>query len=535
MMNYDELRAWISAHFWKSEQVAQWVEAHFYRKKVHQQTSSGAGSGSLPVITNSNGVLDVSFLGLSADWDIGEDRSIAAERIEARDSEGLRLEDDGGNLGIFIEDGGLVGIGQSSPNASPHVTRSSGYESYTDTRGTTSYAGAVLNNTITDSGFTSPFQSVYVDTNANLSSNPASGKAINSICSFGIVPNGNTSTLTNLTLRGVNFVARHGGTGTIGALAGCAGVVVNQLGGTVTSSTAVEPGIHNLNASGVVTTAYGVRVIDLVNLGTIGTTYGVHVGDLTTGTQTNVPHSFYASDSATYNYFAGKSAIGSITIPTALLHLSQTFTTGEALRVIRDLTASSTDSPLVNLIQDHTGDDQIALRVQQDGTGNILSLFDGGSEVVKVADGGVVTMTSGWAINNETFTSFDTGSYTPAITSSNADFTTSYTTQTGRYTRFHDVVYVYANIVIGTISAAGTGNLRISLPSTADTDSVLNIYISGVDTPATPASVVFVAGATQAYGHIFSLHDNAASTLIQITALANGDQIVVMGAYFDNP
>lgn len=48
---------------------------------------------------------------LTGEWDIGEDRAIAAERLAARDAEGLRLEDDGGNLGVFIEDGGQVGIG----------------------------------------------------------------------------------------------------------------------------------------------------------------------------------------------------------------------------------------------------------------------------------------------------------------------------------------------------------------------------------------------------------------------------------------
>ena len=48
---------------------------------------------------------------LTADWDIGEDRRIKAEGIRARDGEGLKLEDDAGNVGVFVEDGGLTGIG----------------------------------------------------------------------------------------------------------------------------------------------------------------------------------------------------------------------------------------------------------------------------------------------------------------------------------------------------------------------------------------------------------------------------------------
>jgi len=39
------------------------------------------------------------------------------DSLRARDSDGLRLTDDAGNLGIFIKDGGFVGIGTSNPSA----------------------------------------------------------------------------------------------------------------------------------------------------------------------------------------------------------------------------------------------------------------------------------------------------------------------------------------------------------------------------------------------------------------------------------
>jgi hypothetical protein len=47
---------------------------------------------------------------LTADWDIGEDRRIKAEALRARDGEGLKLEDDAGNLGIYIADEGNAGF-----------------------------------------------------------------------------------------------------------------------------------------------------------------------------------------------------------------------------------------------------------------------------------------------------------------------------------------------------------------------------------------------------------------------------------------
>lgn len=41
--------------------------------------------------------------------------ALSVELIKAIDGDGLRIEDDGGNLGIFIEDGGQVGINQPTP------------------------------------------------------------------------------------------------------------------------------------------------------------------------------------------------------------------------------------------------------------------------------------------------------------------------------------------------------------------------------------------------------------------------------------
>jgi hypothetical protein len=61
---------------------------------------------------------------LTGEWDIGEDMSIRAERFEARDVEGLRIEDDGGNLGLFVEDGGFVGVGTAAPDAQLHISGS---------------------------------------------------------------------------------------------------------------------------------------------------------------------------------------------------------------------------------------------------------------------------------------------------------------------------------------------------------------------------------------------------------------------------
>ena len=46
--------------------------------------------------------------------------SLATSEVKARDANGLKLYDDDGN-GIFIKDGGKVGIGETSPDANLHV------------------------------------------------------------------------------------------------------------------------------------------------------------------------------------------------------------------------------------------------------------------------------------------------------------------------------------------------------------------------------------------------------------------------------
>ena len=53
---------------------------------------------------------------LTSDWDIGDSRMIQADKIRARDGDGLALYEDGG-AGIFVKDGGNVGIGTNSPVA----------------------------------------------------------------------------------------------------------------------------------------------------------------------------------------------------------------------------------------------------------------------------------------------------------------------------------------------------------------------------------------------------------------------------------
>lgn len=73
------------------------------------------GLGSIATATETNYLLADGSRSLSSNWDIGDGLHIATDQIRARDGAGLLLTDDGNN-GIFVEDGGNVGIGTASPN-----------------------------------------------------------------------------------------------------------------------------------------------------------------------------------------------------------------------------------------------------------------------------------------------------------------------------------------------------------------------------------------------------------------------------------
>jgi hypothetical protein len=92
----------------------------------HSYIDQDVTSGSSPTFDGTNftgipnGAMDETYINadgtvsLSANWDIGDGYRIEADEIRARDGDGLKLYDDGGN-GVFVEDGGRAGIRTTNP------------------------------------------------------------------------------------------------------------------------------------------------------------------------------------------------------------------------------------------------------------------------------------------------------------------------------------------------------------------------------------------------------------------------------------
>lgn len=106
-------------------------------------------------------------------------------------------------------------------------------------------------------------------------------------------------------LRGTYSQIQFAGTGTASLVSGEEAILYNVGAGTITDGSAVTATIQNLNAAGIISNAYGLKVQLPFNTGTMTNTYGVYVGDITTGTQTNQAYGVYVSDANARNFFAG--------------------------------------------------------------------------------------------------------------------------------------------------------------------------------------------------------------------------------------
>lgn len=133
------------------------------------------------------------------------------------------------------------------------------------------------------------------------------------------------ATLANVL--GANNIAQTTAAANVTTLEGTRSRFVNSGAATIAGARSINITTWgNTVGAGVITNCYGINVGAVTNTGTMTNCYGIRVDSMTgAGTHTNVPYGYYQSASADYNYFAGKTGIGTgATIPLALLYLLST-------------------------------------------------------------------------------------------------------------------------------------------------------------------------------------------------------------------
>lgn len=83
--------------------------------------SGGALAQIVLTAVSGSGARTIEMQGNVSVGDALNDLVLSSRYVRARNANGLRLEDDGGNLGIFVEDGGQVGVGTATPESALHV------------------------------------------------------------------------------------------------------------------------------------------------------------------------------------------------------------------------------------------------------------------------------------------------------------------------------------------------------------------------------------------------------------------------------
>jgi len=141
------------------------------------------------------------------------------------------------------------------------------------------------------------------------------------------------------------------------------------------------------------------------------------------------------------------------------------------------------------------------------------------------------TFSAGLSFGNETLNVYLESTWIPQLYGSVSTGAISYGTRTGKYTRIGNVIFFHAFIAVTTITG-GSGDLRLSLPTTVGMGPFCVAYLNNVDLPGTPVSIFFAPEAGAAHGAFNIMQDNAGSLVVPITNVANGDYVSASGFYF---
>ena len=205
-----------------------------------------------------------------------------------------------------------------------------------------------------------------------------------------------------------------------------AGQGVSSSGGTITGDLTIS---GDLTVSGGGDFSYSEVLTGDMKITNTAATAGLHID------QDGAHYGIQVdSEAANYSaaYFTGKYGLDCV----------QDVSSGFSARFSRNI-AEAGSLPCVEIIDDHTSNTQTTFKVRQDGTGDILNLFDGATEVFTVLDGGSV------GIGTATSPHGGVGQAKLAIEGTNANAAgphIQYTTASDDYPLFQQLNWTHDNV-----------------------------------------------------------------------------------------
>lgn len=227
---------------------------------------------------------------------------------------------------VTILNNGRFGLGTSSPPVLLSVNQNSGFGTYAGTGGTTADVAAVFSSVIT----TKSPSLIVADVNSNLEVSLTGSPTFYAMLSINgttqILPTDNATYAAGSFMAGGFYASTYNGTGSIASVYGVQASASRGGNGAVTNLIAIDLAVKQTATAGTVTVSKGININQPTGSasGVTTDTYGLFMASQTQtgGTQTNNPYGIYQAGTADYNYFGGKTAIGTTTPPYQLTAVS---------------------------------------------------------------------------------------------------------------------------------------------------------------------------------------------------------------------
>ena len=203
-------------------------------------------------------------------------------------------------------------------------------------------------------------------------------------------------------------------------------------------------------------------------------------------------------------------------------------TTGKALMVNSNSSSSATRQ-LVRITNDHnsaTGTTNLYVDNDSDG---FVADFHGTAGIRSAA--GISFGTDTAAANR--LDDYEEGTFTPTLIDTSNNEITSYTTQTGKYTKIGSMVSIQVEIEINTFGSLGGNYMKVSAlpftPSNSPTYRPLTTHWNGINTDTWGFYASVYGG--NAFAYLFQGSDDDSTDQLEPSEFANGDSLVLNGWY----